>query len=55
MSCWNDPNKAPVDEDLLVKRDIGSFHVATLMEDGRWLDWYLNEIRGVVGWKRIDE
>ena len=55
MSDWMNADAAPQDEDLLVKRDIGSCHVAMLLADGRWVDWYCNEIKGVVGWKTFED
>lgn len=53
MGKWLPEEDAPLLEDLLVKRDTGSFHVAMKMEDGRWLEWFCNSISGVVEWRPI--
>jgi hypothetical protein len=59
MSEWNDPKTAPFNEDFLVKRDIGTYHVAMRVADkqfpdGRWIEYFCNKLEGIVGWKNIE-
>lgn len=55
MSGWLDPNEAAFDEDVLVKREVGSYHVAMRLKNGRWVEWFCNRLDGVIGWKPIEK
>ncbi len=53
MNEWKDEADAPLLTDVLVKRDVGTYHVAMKMEDGRWVEWFCNSISRVKEWREI--